>query len=90
MSGYEFAALLLAWGLAGGSPGPATLTITNRTRARAEQVARDCASGAAEVLLLAGDLAADKGDYEKARKLYEKAAKETPTVATYAGLLASR
>ncbi len=30
--------------------GPATLTITNRTRARAEQVARDCASGAAEVL----------------------------------------
>ncbi len=27
MSGYEFAALLLAWGLAGGSPGPATVTI---------------------------------------------------------------
>lgn len=27
MTGYEFAALLLAWGLAGGSPGPATLTI---------------------------------------------------------------
>ena len=27
MSGFEFTALLLAWGLAGGSPGPATLTI---------------------------------------------------------------
>lgn len=27
MTGFEFAALLLAWGLAGGSPGPATLTI---------------------------------------------------------------
>ena len=27
MTGFECAALLLAWGLAGGSPGPATLTI---------------------------------------------------------------
>lgn len=27
MTGFEFAALLLAWGVAGGSPGPATLTI---------------------------------------------------------------
>lgn len=47
-------------------------------------------ASSAQVLMLAGDLAAAKGDYDKARKLYEKAAKGTPMVATYAGLLASK
>jgi hypothetical protein len=35
MTGWELVALLLAWGLAGGSPGPATLTISGTAMARA-------------------------------------------------------
>ena len=42
---------------------------------------------AAELLLLAGDLAADADDYARAKQLYAKAAKGSPTTATYAGLL---
>ena len=34
MNGWELAALLLAWGLGGGSPGPATLTISGTAMAR--------------------------------------------------------
>lgn len=34
MSGWELVALLFAWGLAGGSPGPATLTISGTAMAR--------------------------------------------------------
>lgn len=34
MTGWELAALLLAWALAGGSPGPATLTISGTAIAR--------------------------------------------------------
>lgn len=34
MTGWELAALFLAWGLAGGSPGPATLTISSTAMAR--------------------------------------------------------
>jgi Flp pilus assembly protein TadD len=42
---------------------------------------------APELLLLAGDLAADVDDYVRAEQLYVKAAKGSPTTATYAGLL---
>ena len=42
---------------------------------------------AAELLLLAGDMAADSDDYARAKQLYAKAAKGSPTTATYAGLL---
>lgn len=41
----------------------------------------------AELLLLAGDLAADSDDYKRAKQLYAKAAEASPTTATYAGLL---
>jgi len=34
MTGWELAALLLAWGLGGGSPGPATLTISGTAMSR--------------------------------------------------------
>lgn len=42
---------------------------------------------ASELLLLAGDMAADADDYARAKQLYAKAAKGSPTTATYAGLL---
>ena len=34
MTGWELIALLIAWGLAGGSPGPATLTISSTAMTR--------------------------------------------------------
>lgn len=42
---------------------------------------------APELLLLAGDLAADADDYDRAKQLYAQAAKGAPTTATYTGLL---
>ncbi|MFT5584601.1 MAG: tetratricopeptide (TPR) repeat protein [Cognaticolwellia sp.] len=42
---------------------------------------------APELLLLAGDLAADADDYARAEMLYAKAGAASPTTATYAGLL---
>lgn len=38
MTGWELAALLVAWGLGGGSPGPATLTISGTAMARGQLI----------------------------------------------------